>query len=50
MTGEIPFIIEMHLIDMGVLSRRELETFEDQDEPDFTFKTPVFDEDDQPNF
>jgi hypothetical protein len=50
MTGEIPFILEMHLIDMGILSSRDLETFEAQDDPDFSFKTPVFDEDGQPPF
>ena len=47
MNGEIPFILEMHLIDMGILSSRDLETFEAQDDPDFSFKTPVFDEDGQ---
>jgi len=50
MNGELPISIELHLIDMGVLSRRELETFEDQEQPDFSFKMPVFDEDGQPNF
>lgn len=50
MTGEIPFILEMHLIDMGILSSRDLETFETHEDPDFSFKTPVFDEDGQPNF
>ena len=50
MTGEIPFILEMHLIDMGILSSRDLETFEAQDDPASTFKMPVFDEDGQPPF
>ena len=50
MTGELPISIELHLIDMGILSSRELETFEDQEQPDFSFKMPVFDEDGQPNF
>ena len=50
MNGELPISIELHLIDMGILSSRDLETFEVQDEPDFTFKMPVFDEDGQPDF
>lgn len=50
MNADLPISLEMHLIEIGILSSRELESFEEQDAPDFSFKMPVFDDDGQPNF
>jgi hypothetical protein len=33
MNGEIPLSIEMHLIDLGILSHHDLDTFDAQDDP-----------------
>lgn len=50
MNGEIPLSIELHLIDLGILSHHDLANFDVQDDPASIFKMPVFDEDGQPPF
>jgi hypothetical protein len=50
MNGELPLSIELHLIDLGILSHHDLDTFDAQDDPASIFKMPVFDEDGQPPF